>query len=230
MYSHQKQLIDINSLIQTIENQFRKNEEMFQTISLQIPCDIERIDAQLFIQEMRISLKQPKSNVEILMKKCQSMIDKLLDEEFNLDRLMSKLRSKKRRNNKASTGNVLQQIDENTLKEIQTISKCQVAIKNEEKKVIEKQEKQEKETTKRNTEVDPFEKLVNINMQIEQCLELLSNQTKMENQSDVEVKINNLEEQIYKLTENRVYNDENVEVYIVQKTNKKRMPNLQINY
>lgn len=35
------------------------------------------------------------------------MIDKLLDEEFNLDRLMSKLRSKKRRNNKASTGNVL---------------------------------------------------------------------------------------------------------------------------
>ncbi|CAK93173.1 unnamed protein product (macronuclear) [Paramecium tetraurelia] len=193
---------------------------------------------------MRISLKQPKSNVEVLLKKCQSMIDKLLDEEFNLDRLMSKLRSKKRRNNKASTGNVLQQIDENTLKEIQTFSRCQVAIKNEEKKVIEKQEKQgkqerqEKETTKRTTEVDPFEKLVNINMQIEQCLgnkvqlniELLSNQNKIENESDMEVKINNLEEQIYKLTENRVYNDENVEVYIVQKTNKKRMPNLQINY
>lgn len=46
----------------------------------------------------------------------------------------------------------------------------------------------------------------------------------------MEIKINNLEEQIYKLTENRVYNDENVEVYIVQKNNKKRMPNLQINY
>ncbi|CAD8058997.1 unnamed protein product [Paramecium primaurelia] len=227
MHSHQKQLIDINSLIETIENQFRKNEEMHQTISQQIHCDIERIDAQLFIQEMRISLKQPKASIETLLKKCQSMIDKLLDEEFNLDRLMSKLRSKKRRNNKASTGNVLQQIDENTLKEIHTFSKCQDVVKKDEKQFT---EKQNIEKTNRNREIDPFEKLININMQIEQCLELLSNQNKLDNESDMEVKINNLEEQIYKLTENRVYNDENVEVYIVQKNNKKRMPNLQINY
>ncbi|CAD8068552.1 unnamed protein product [Paramecium sonneborni] len=227
MYSLQKQLLDINSLIQTIENQFRKNEEMHQTISQQIHCDIEMIDAEQFIQEIKIQLKQPKSNFEMLSKKCQSMIDKLLDEEFNLDRLMSKLRSKKRRNNKASTGNVLQQIDENVQKDINILTKCQSAITNDKKQFIDKQEMQK---SKFQVETDPFEKLVNINMQIEQCLELLSNQNKIENQEDMEVKIGNLEDQIYKLTENRVYNDENVEVYIVQKNNKKRMPNLQINY
>lgn len=35
------------------------------------------------------------------------MVDKLLDEEYTLDRMVSKLKTKKRRNVKISTGNVL---------------------------------------------------------------------------------------------------------------------------